>query len=175
MEELKSLFGDVALTYEEFESKLNGASGIKLANLKSGNYVDRAKFEKANQNYTELESRYNQLVEDTKDYENNLKELETLRNEKANSDLISKIKDAQVDDVFAKFVLSEIKSSMKDNDKFEDVLNLYIKENPQYLKSKTGIFKNGTSTPNLGNGNAEQVKSNDQFMNDLIRNKSKGD
>ena len=104
MEELKSLFGDVALTYEEFESKLNGASGIKLANLKSGNYVDRAKFEKANQNYTELESKYNQLVEDTKDYENNLKELETLRNEKANSDLIAKIKDAQVDDVFAKFV-----------------------------------------------------------------------
>lgn len=175
MEELKSLFGDVALTYAEFESKLNEASGIKLANLKSGNYVDKAKFEKTNQNYAELESRYNQLVESTKDYENNLKELETLRNEKANSDLLTKVKDAQVDDVFAKFVLSEVKSKIKENEKFEDVLNVYVKDNPQYLKSKTGIFKNGTSSPNLENGNAEHIKSNNQFMNDLIRNKSKGE
>ena len=56
MEELKSLFGDGSLSYEEFEQKLGETKEIKLANLESGNYVDKDK-------YTKLEKKYNDYAE----------------------------------------------------------------------------------------------------------------
>lgn len=45
MEKLKALFGADALTWEQLESKLKDNKEIKLANLASGNYVDKKKFE----------------------------------------------------------------------------------------------------------------------------------
>lgn len=47
MEFLKDIFGDQALTYGELETALKGNKEIKLANLASGQYVDKAKLEKA--------------------------------------------------------------------------------------------------------------------------------
>lgn len=47
MEKLKALFGSDALTFEQLEEKLKDNKEIKLANLASGNYVDKAKLEKA--------------------------------------------------------------------------------------------------------------------------------
>ncbi len=43
MEKLKALFGSDALTFEQLEEKLKDNKEIKLANLASGNYVDKAK------------------------------------------------------------------------------------------------------------------------------------
>lgn len=171
MEELKVLFGENALTYDEFEAKVNSAGNIKLANLKSGLYVDKAKLEKATTSYTELETKYNKLVEDTKTYEADKKELETFKAEKANNELLSKVAGAKVDTKFQKFVLSEVKSSMKDDDKFEDVLSEYVKNNPQYLEVRQGVFKFGASTPNLEQGSSMTEKSINQQMNDIIRGK----
>lgn len=45
MEKLKALFGTDALTFEQLEEKLKDNKEIKLANLASGNYVDKKKHE----------------------------------------------------------------------------------------------------------------------------------
>ena len=171
MEELKTLFGEGSLTYDEFSAKLSEGN-IKLANLKSGSYVDKAKLDKANSSYSELQNKYNELFESTKNYEADKKELETFRAEKVNREYFDKITGANVDNKYAKFVLSEIKSNMNENDKFEDALAKYVKENPQYLTTKQGVFKFGTTTPNLEGGNApEDNKTINQTMNDIIRNR----
>jgi len=45
MEFLKSIFGDQALTYDQLAEKLKDNKDIKLANLASGQYVDKAKLD----------------------------------------------------------------------------------------------------------------------------------
>ena len=45
MEFLKSIFGEKALTYAELEAALKDSKEIKLGNLASGQYVDKAKLD----------------------------------------------------------------------------------------------------------------------------------
>ena len=45
MEKLKALFGTEALTWEQLEEKLKDNKEVKLANLASGNYVDKKKYD----------------------------------------------------------------------------------------------------------------------------------
>lgn len=45
MDKLKALFGADALTWEQLETKLKENKEVKLANLATGNYVDKKKFE----------------------------------------------------------------------------------------------------------------------------------
>lgn len=45
MEKLKALFGTDALTFEQLEAKLKDNKEVKLANLASGSYVDKRKFD----------------------------------------------------------------------------------------------------------------------------------
>ena len=56
MEFLKSIFGDKPLTYAELEAKLKENKEIKLANLASGQYVDKDKFDKAELKAKETET-----------------------------------------------------------------------------------------------------------------------
>ena len=52
MEYLKEVFGDSALTYEQFSEKVGANEKIKLANLADGGYVGKDK-------YAALETKYN--------------------------------------------------------------------------------------------------------------------
>ena len=63
MDKLKALFGSEALTFEQLEEKLKDNKEIKLANLASGQYIDKKKFEDkvnelttANQTITDLQN-----------------------------------------------------------------------------------------------------------------------
>jgi hypothetical protein len=42
---LKALFGDKSLTYDELKAAVDAAKDIKVANLASGQYVDKSKFD----------------------------------------------------------------------------------------------------------------------------------
>lgn len=64
MEELKKLFGDKALTYAELEAALKDNKDVKLANLASGQYVDKAKFTTAETQANDLKT---QLAQRDKD------------------------------------------------------------------------------------------------------------
>lgn len=45
MEKIKALFGNEALTWEQLEAKLKDNKEVKIANLASGGYVDKKKFD----------------------------------------------------------------------------------------------------------------------------------
>lgn len=45
MDFLKSIFGDQALTYDQLAEKLKDNKDIKLANLATGQYVDKGKLD----------------------------------------------------------------------------------------------------------------------------------
>lgn len=45
MEILKAMFGDEALTFDQFAEKVNQSTDIKLGNLAGGQYVDKNKFD----------------------------------------------------------------------------------------------------------------------------------
>lgn len=171
MEELKELFGEGALTYAEFEDKLSQASNLKLANLKSGLYVDNAKYEKSNQNYKDLNAKYEALVEKTKDFEKDYAELQTLRTEKENASKLKQIADLKVDGNFSEFVLDQVNKLKSENDKFEDVLGKYVKEHPQYLTARQGVFFKGKTNVDLENGSKGEDRNTNQIMNDIFRNR----
>lgn len=42
---LKALFGDEALTFEQFAEKVNNAADVKLGNLAGGQYVEKDKYD----------------------------------------------------------------------------------------------------------------------------------
>ena len=43
MEILKALFGDEALTFDQFAEKVNNAADVKLGNLAGGQYIEKEK------------------------------------------------------------------------------------------------------------------------------------
>lgn len=172
MEELKSLFGDNSLSYDEFEKKLGEASGLKLANLKSGNYVDKSKYDKLEASYNELKDKNTQLTNGANDLEALRKEIDEYKSkydsmvaEAEKSKRMQAITEKRVDPKFSKFVYSELAG--KSNDDFQKALEDYLKENKQYITPTPSSFVN------LENG-AGQPKSDHQKLNDLIRSKAKG-
>ena len=64
MEELKKLFGDKALSYAELEAALKDNKDVKLANLASGQYVDKAKFAAAETQANDLKAQLEQRDKD---------------------------------------------------------------------------------------------------------------
>lgn len=53
MDFLKDIFGDKPLTFDEFAKALGAKPDIKLANLASGQYVDKAKFDSKDKEHQE--------------------------------------------------------------------------------------------------------------------------
>lgn len=59
MDKLKELFGEDALTYAQLEEKLKDNKDVKLANLATGHYVDKKKYE---DKVTELTTAQNTIM-----------------------------------------------------------------------------------------------------------------
>lgn len=169
MEELKSLFGEGSLSYDEFEQKLGEAGEtIKLANLKSGNYVDKAKFEKLEKGLEDYKTKYSALEESTKGFDELKSQFDDVSNKynellgkQEVAEKMDKIKGANVNDKFAKFVYNEVNALVSDEKDFQTVLSEYLKENSQFINSKSTYV-------DLQNGGAT-VKSANEKMNDFIR------
>ena len=69
MEMLKSLFGDEALTFEQFCEKVENATDIKLGNLASGQYVDKHKYDELNTQYEDVNNQLKNANEKYADYD----------------------------------------------------------------------------------------------------------
>lgn len=67
MEFLKTVFGDKALTFDQFQNALKDSKDVKLANLASGEYVGKGKYTEME---TEKSSYKTQLEEVNKQLEN---------------------------------------------------------------------------------------------------------
>lgn len=176
MEDLKSLFGEGSLSYEEFSQKLGEAKDIKLANLKSGNYVDKAKYDKLEVSVNEWQSKYSALEESTKgfnelqtNYETLKADYDALMTKQEAADKMSMISGANVDDEFAEFVYSKVEAMTNDDKDFQTALDEYLEEHKQYLKGASTKntyvnLENGVGTP----------KSANEKMNDFIRRRRNG-
>ena len=172
MEELQALFGEDSLNYEEFSKKLGEAQdSIKLANLKTGNYIDKSKYEKMEKSISEYKTKYDALMESTKGYEdlqnnyNKLKEdFDALQNKANENEKMSLISKANVNQKFAKFVFSEVSAMENESKDFQTALSEYLKDNKEFLNTTRHNYVD------LEKDNP-QPKSANEKMNDFIRGK----
>lgn len=174
MEELKALFSEGSLSYDEFEQKLGEAGDtIKLANLKSGNYVDKAKYEKLEKGLEDYKTKYSTLEESTKGFDELKSQFEDISNKynelltkQETAEKIEKVKSANVDEDFTEFVYSKVNSLVSDDKDFQTALDEYLTEHKQYLKGA----KQQATYVDLQNGGTVPKSANEK-MNDFIRRK----
>lgn len=58
MEYIKKLFGEKAMTYDEFATAVHGCKELKLANLAEGQYVDRSKYAQVESQLSDLKAKH---------------------------------------------------------------------------------------------------------------------
>ena len=166
---LKQFFGEdgnTAITYEQLTKGIN-EKGIKLADLSLGGYVAKDKFDDQTRRFNDYKAKND--VSKYADYDSIKAELETLKTEKADRELINKLTANKVKSEFVEFVLSKVKGNVTEQIGFDKAMETYLKENPQYLENTQGApsyFRN-TSVP-LGNG-AGNEKGTNEMMNALLR------
>ena len=167
MDELQELFGEGTLSYADFSAKLN-EHGIKLANIKAGGYVDKAKFDKLSAEF----SKFKQDNDTSKyaDYDSIKTELEQLKAEKADAELAKEVSEANVDTKFQRFVMSEVKALVTDKKDFKTCLAEYLKANPQFVVNtqRQGVFQK-SSQPNFDDGGKGGAPSTNKKMNEILR------
>ena len=69
MDKLKALFGGEALTFEQLEEKLKDNKEVKLANLASGDYVDKVKYNDKVNELTTAQTSLKELQETVKKFD----------------------------------------------------------------------------------------------------------
>lgn len=183
-EELKELFGENTLSYEDF-SKAIEEKGMKLANLSAGGYIAKTKYDddvkKAKnldykKKYEDLEAsiqgddginaKLKNITTERDDYKSKYEELNT---KYAMLDATTKAVNAGIKPEFAKFVASEVLGQVSETIDFDTALKAYKAKNPQFNSETTVIRKKVGSSLGLdGKGTNNQNETN-QIMNDLIR------
>ncbi len=172
MEELKSLFGDGSLSYDEFSQKLSDAGEtIKLANLTSGKYVDKDRLVKAEADLTSMKEKYNALKTSAGDYDTMKSNYETMKTDYANlqgkvtqMERMAQIDKSNVNPKFAKFVYSEVAPQVTDDKDFQTCLDEYLKDNKEFLKNSQGTYVD------LQNGETHKDTSTNADVNKILRN-----
>lgn len=167
---LKQFFGEdgtTAITYEQLSQGI-ASKGIKLADLSLGGYVAKDKFDEQTRKFNDYKTKND--ISKYADYDAIKAELETLKTEKADRELIEKLSAKKVKPEFQKFVLSEVKANVTEQVDFDKAMEAYLKENAQYIAieddGKKKIFKN--SSVQL-DGGAGENKGINQKMNSLFR------
>lgn len=182
MEELKELFGDKALSYEDFNKALD-EKGIKIGNLSSGGYVAKTKYDEdikkaKNSDYKKKFEDLQASIEGDDGINAKIKNLTTERDdykskyESLNKDFsilnaTNKVTSAGIKPEFAKFVANEVLEMTSDTIDFDTALKSYKAKNPQF-SVETTIVKKNTSVDLSGKSVSNENTTN-QRMNDLIR------
>ena len=149
MEFLKDVFGDKALTYAELETALKGNKDIKLANLASGQYVDKAKLEKAegdlktkdetirNLQALDAEGLKSKLNTLQKKYDDDIGDLNAKLSEQIlNSKVDMALKDVKAKNLKAVRSLLEMEKISMENGEpvgLQEQIDSIIKENPDFF------------------------------------------
>ena len=163
-EELKELFGDGTLSYEDFTKAVEG-KGMKLANLSAGGYVAKSKYDDDLKKAKALDykKKFEDLqasIEGVDGVNAKLKNITTERDD-------YKVTSAGIKPEFAKFVASEVLEMTSDTIDFDTALKSYKAKNPQFNVETTVIKKN--SSVNLDGKEQTNQNETNQIMNDLIR------
>lgn len=173
MEELfKGFFGEdgsASIDYSTFVEALN-KSGMKLADINRGEYVAKAKYDRAVNEYTQYKAENDPSK--YADYDTMKAENEQLKAEKAESAMLKVITGKNVDERFARFVMSEVRAELGEDGDFEKALDDYIKNNPQFLinpkndKTKNVVKIGSSGELEKGSG---RTQNSAEKMNKIIR------
>lgn len=170
MDFLKQFFGEdgnTAITYEQLSQGVT-SKGMKLADLSLGGYIAKDKFDDQVRKFNDYKAKND--VSKYADYDDMKAELDALKTEKADRELLEKLSGKKVKQEFQKFVLSEIKANVTEQVTFDKAMEDYLKANTQYIateeKGKQTFFKS-SSVP-LENG-AGETKNTNAKMNALFR------
>lgn len=176
MEELKQFFGadgSEAITYEQLVKGI-GEKGMKLADLSLGGYVAKDKYDDQTRKFNDYKAKND--TSKYADYDALKAEVEQLRTEKADRELVEKLSGKKVKPEFQKFVLSEIKAQVSEEKPFDKAMDEYLKANPQYVaveeKGKPTFFKSSSASLDSGSG---ESKTTNQKMNALFRGARQGE
>lgn len=167
MEELKEFFGEGAIDYATFEQKCKD-SNIKLANLSTGGYIAKGKYDDLNKQFTQYKTEND--TSKYADYDTIKAENETLKAEKETNARLNEIAKANVSEKYRKFVLSEVKSMVTDKKDFATCLTEYLNENNQFIEEtkKQSFFQKSNSQVDL-QGQSQNTKTTNTKMNNLLR------
>lgn len=172
MEELKGFFGENgtgSITYDQFNEALT-KSGMKLVDINKGGYVDKGKYDRLDGEYKKFKSENNieEAMKKYADYDQIKEELSGYKAREEEAKLLKEVKDAGIDDKFARFVLSEVKAkATAENKDFKKCLEAYAKENVQFRSQSQKVFTMGSSAP-IGDKEAESKGINEK-MNEMFR------
>lgn len=183
MEELKEIFGENKLSYEDFTKEVEN-KGIKLANLSAGGYIAKTKYDEdikkaKNLDYKQKYEDLNKSIQGDDGINVKLKNLENEKDdykskyEQLNKtysmlDAENKVKDAKIKPEFAKFVANEVLGQVSDTLDFDTALKTYKAKNPQF-NSETTVVKKVGSQLDLSGKEAKPENETNNIMNDLIR------
>lgn len=184
MEELKELFGENSLSYDDF-SKAIEEKGMKLANLSAGGYIAKSKYDDDVKKAKALDykKKYEDLeksIEGDDGINAKLKNITTERDdykskyEELNSrysilDATTKVINAGIKPEFAKFVASEVLGKVTDTVDFDTAFKAYKAKNPQFNAETTVVKKKVGSSLSLDGKEQNNQEETNKAMNDLIR------
>lgn len=169
MEELRQLFGDGSISFDEFTKKL-GETGIKLADLSKGEYIGKGKYDKLSSDFEKYKK--DNDVSKYADYDQIKQECETLKQEKAENEMMSAIVSKGVSEKFRKFVLSEVKGKVTEDKKFDKALEEYLAENEEFVEGKNPFFVKGSSSVDVSGKSKGGQADENKKMNDFLRGKN---
>ena len=183
-EELKNLFGENSLSYDDF-SKAIEEKGMKLANLSAGGYIAKSKYDddlkKAKnldykKKYEDLEAsiqgddginaKLKNITSERDDYKSKYEELNS---KYSILDATTKVASAGIKPEFARFVASEVLGQVSDTLDFDTALKAYKAKNPQFNTETTIARKKVGSSLSLDGKETNNQEETNKTMNDLIR------
>ena len=183
-EELRELFGENSLSYDDFSKAVEG-KGMKLANLSAGGYIAKSKYDddvkKAKnldykKKYEDLEAsiqgddginaKLKSITTERDDYKS---KYEDLNSKYSILEATTKVTNAGIKPEFAKFVASEVLGQVSDTLDFDTALKAYKAKNPQYNSETTITRKKVGSSLGLDGKESNNQNETNQIMNDLIR------
>lgn len=167
--------------FKKFEEKVD-EKGIKIADLSTGEYVAKKKYDDKVTEYNNLQTKYSDLEKNAqtdeasktkiKDLETELGEYkskyETLDNQHKHHLNKEMVLSNGFKKEFADFVVSEISKNVSDTIDFETAMKGYKAKNPHFTETEQKVIIKQNSMPNM-NGNNQEKQNNNEFMNALIR------
>lgn len=156
VEDLKAFMGDAykeGMTLADVSAFLKGK---KYADLNSGNYVAKRK-------YDDLEKKHNEHIEATKDYETIKTENATYKEAEHKAELRKQAAAAKIDEQFIDYALSQIDPKADDTQK---ALKEWIKANPQFKMEDRRVFIETSPSHERG---SQPFKNPNQVVNDRLR------
>ena len=181
-EELRELFGENSLSYDDF-TKAVEEKGMKLANLSAGGYIAKSKYdddvkkakaldwkkkhedlEKSIEGDEGINAKLKNITTERDDYKS---KYEDINSKYSMLEATNKAISTGIKPEFAKFVASEVLGQVSETLDFDTALKAYKAKNPQF-NSETTIKKISTSLSLSGKEQNNENETN-KTMNDLIR------